>query len=218
MSGRIIVGAIFIGLGFGVLLDQLDVIHFSQIISTWWPLILVIIGIVQLFSRTNSSVISGLIFIAVGIMFLLHTLFEMNVMKFMFPFIFIVVGLSIIFSKRAEKRQDISKRRETFALFAETNAVNNANPFTDSSVGAIFGSAKIDLREATFADASAEIETTAIFGNVTIMVPSHVRVEFTGVPILGSFEDKTRFQAADGEKVTLTCKSFIVFGSVEVIS
>lgn len=218
MNGRIIVGAIFVVLGLGVLLDQLDVIHFSQIISTWWPLIFVIIGLMQLFNRANSSVISGFIFIAVGITLLLHTLFEMNVMKSIFPFIFIVIGLSIIFSKRTKKQYDIYKRRETFALFAETNAVNNANPYTDSSVGAIFGSANIDLREAIFTDPSTEIETMAVFGNVTIMVPNHVRVEFSGVPILGIFEDKTRFHAADGEKVTLLCKALIVFGSVEVIS
>lgn|SRR5690625_4397868 len=218
MHGRIIVGAIFIILGFGFLLDQVNVIDFSQIVSTWWPLVFVVIGIVQLFQRSNSSVISGLIFIVAGVAFLSSILFNVNITKFILPFVFIVVGLSVMFSKRTKKRRDVSAKKETFALFAEANTVNNANPYTKSSVSAVFGSAILDLREAVFVDSIVEIEATAVFGNVTIFVPSYVQVEFSGVPILGSFEDKTRFVANDNEKVTLTCKSFIMIGSIEVIS
>ena len=55
-------------------------------------------------------------------------------------------------------------------------------------VFAVMGGAKLDLREARFAQGVTEIDVTAIMGGVEIVVPPGVRVECLGSAFLGGFE------------------------------
>ena len=54
-------------------------------------------------------------------------------------------------------------------------------------VFAVMGGVDLDLREAQFASGVSEIEVFALMGGVDIKVPTGVRVETTGVGILGGF-------------------------------
>lgn len=219
MKGRVVTGIILILVGIGFLLDQFAIISLKQLVATWWPVILIIIGLIQFFNRMNSSFITGLVFVAVGTVFLMYTLFSVNVFKIAFPVIIIVVGIALIFTKQdkqEEKVQRMSNEVDTFAFFGEVHVASKGTVYTNRSVGALFGSAKIDLRETKF-DADATIEVTAIFGTVTIIVPPHIDIKFSGVPIFGSFEDRTNSRAENMTNVTLLCRSTVVFGTVEVI-
>jgi hypothetical protein len=55
-------------------------------------------------------------------------------------------------------------------------------------VFAIMGGAKLDLREARFAQGVTEIDVTAVMSGVEIIVPPGVRVECLGGAFLGGFE------------------------------
>jgi sulfite exporter TauE/SafE len=48
MNGRKVFGSILILLGIGFTLQQLDLIEFSSILSSWWPLLIIIIGLIQI--------------------------------------------------------------------------------------------------------------------------------------------------------------------------
>ncbi len=67
MNGRKVFGSILILLGIGFTLQQLDLIEFSSILSSWWPLLIIIIGLIQI--ATNSvSKLGGTIIIFIGAM------------------------------------------------------------------------------------------------------------------------------------------------------
>ncbi len=52
---------------------------------------------------------------------------------------------------------------------------------------AVMGGVELDLREAQFAEGVTEIEVLAFWGGVEIYVPTGVRVESTGLGIMGGF-------------------------------
>ncbi|HJX41803.1 MAG TPA: DUF5668 domain-containing protein, partial [Anaerolineales bacterium] len=58
MSWRTFVGVVLVVLGAGFLLDQLEVIEFGALLSTWWPLILIAIAIIQLVTRSVAPSVS----------------------------------------------------------------------------------------------------------------------------------------------------------------
>jgi hypothetical protein len=59
---------------------------------------------------------------------------------------------------------------------------------TTLRVIAVMGGVDLDLREAQFGEGVTEIEIFALMGGVGILVPTGVRVETTGMGIMGGFE------------------------------
>lgn len=81
---------------------------------------------------------------------------------------------------------------------------------------AIFGGVTLDLREARIDD-TATVDAFAFFGGVDILVPRGWRVAVTGTPILGGFEDKTRYDDfLPPDAPVLTVDGLAVFGGVTV--
>jgi len=52
MSARLIAGLVLVILGIGALLDHLTAFDFGSFISDWWPILLVLVGVVQLTTRS----------------------------------------------------------------------------------------------------------------------------------------------------------------------
>src|SRR5699024_1758413 len=99
MGRRVGLGVLFLVLGIGFLFQQLDIFHFSDLLSTWWPLIFIGIGLVQVGS-SHSSKIPGIFFILLGFIFLSRELFDVNVFEYAWPLILIFIGFVFLFSKR----------------------------------------------------------------------------------------------------------------------
>ncbi|UJL46338.1 hypothetical protein KFZ58_18650 [Virgibacillus sp. NKC19-16] len=216
MAGRLWLGLFFLVFGFGFLLNQADVIDFGQVLSTWWPLILVVIGIMQLFSRTQSSKISGFLFLFVGIFFFVNQSFDLNLASYLFPLIFIFIGIIIIFTRgNRGKTPHTDGNLNTFALFSGAEIRSQSKNFRGGSVTAIFGGAEIDLRDAVIAD-GATLDLTTVMGGASIMVPENVHVEVSGTPILGGWEDSTRKAREDDEVVVLKLNCLTILGGAEI--
>src|SRR5699024_1510659 len=99
MSGRIWIGLLFLLFGFGFLLHQADIINLPQLFSNWWPLLLIIIGMIQLLNRRHSSGSSGFLLLIIGLLFLLNQWLDLNVTAYIWPLIFIIIGVVIIFTR-----------------------------------------------------------------------------------------------------------------------
>lgn len=217
MSSRIWLGIFFLAFGVGLLMHQANMINFSEVLSTWWPLILIFIGIIQLINRTYSSVISGLLFLLVGVLFLLNQLFNLNLIAYLWPLIFIFIGIVIIFSRiTREKTSHMSSDLNTFAIFSGADIKSQSKNFQGGSVTALFGRAEIDLREAAIPEEGAAIDLTAAFGGISITVPEHVHLEFSGLPLFGGWEDKTRIRGDNDRSVVVKLNCLTFCGGVEV--
>ncbi|MBP1971778.1 putative membrane protein [Virgibacillus natechei] len=216
MSGRVWLGLFFLVFGIGFLLHQAAIIDFGQVLSTWWPLILIIIGIVQLISRMQSSKVSGFLFLFVGLFFFVNQSFDLNLASYLFPLIFIFIGFIIIFTRvNREKTPHTNSDLNTFALFSGAEIKSQSKNFRGGSVTTVFGGAEIDLRDAVIAD-GATIDLTTVMGGASIMLPENVHVEVSGIPILGGWENTTRKPREDDEVVVLKLNCLTILGGAEI--
>jgi len=217
LSGRVWLGLFFLVFGLGFLMQQADLLDFTQILATWWPLILIFIGISQIVNRKHSSMASGLLIIVIGGLFLVNQWFDINLTIYLWPIILIFIGLIFIFSRvKHEKSSHTEQDINTVAFFSGAEIKSQSNDFRGGSVTTVFGGAELDLREAVFSDEGATLALTSVFGGVSIMVPEHIHVEISGVPILGGWEDKTRSYSGQDSHLLLKLNCITICGGVEV--
>lgn len=219
MFRRIFIGVLFLLLGIGILFHQIELWNFRYILKTWWPLILIIIGIEQLINRKNESPVGSLMIILIGGLFLLNQWININLTAFIWPIIFIFIGLVIIFTRKRFKHENILDSNhsiEAFALFAGTNLRSQSKSFQGGNVLAIFGGSEIDLRETVISNKGAVFDLTTVFGGITIIVPENVHVEISGLPIFGGWEDKTRGTVSSDDTPVIKINCLSIFGGVEI--
>jgi predicted membrane protein len=216
MSGRIWIGVLFLLFGFLFLLHQTDVIDFPQLLSNGWPLILIIIGVIQLVSRKHSSATSGFLFLFIGLLFSVNQWLDLNLTAYIWPLIFIVIGIVIIFTRgRHEKSSHHENDLDTFVFLSGAAIKSQSKALQGGSITCILGGAEIDLRHAVITD-GAVLELTTILGGAEITVPRNVQVEVSGTPFLGGWEDQTRIDKDDEEVLTLQVNCVTILGGVEV--
>jgi len=229
MSGRFFWGFILILLGGGLLLDQTGYIEFGEIISLYWPSIVIVAGLLGLFDRKSSKV-GNIIAIIFGILFQLNRLdyITIDVFKLFFPLILIIMGLNIIFSKGVRKHnspvepEKWSKKNlsaedvvDMFVVFSGIETINQSQYFKGGKISAIFGGIDLDLSGTTLNNNEAFLDVSALFGGVDIIVPRHWRVEMMGTPILGGWDNKTR-PSTDPNAPVLKINGTAIFGGIEV--
>jgi hypothetical protein len=79
----------------------------------------------------------------------------------------------------------------------------------------LFGGGVIDLRYADFTSADVEIHSYSIFGGQTILVPPEVNVVLNGRGVMGSFDNASIGDGAQGAP-HVTVRGFSLWGSVGV--
>lgn len=229
MSKRVIWGILLVLAGVVLLLDQMNFIQIGDFISTYWPSILILIGLIGLVSR-DSSTISNLVVIAIGVFFQLRNLGYINVSiwQVLWPAILIIIGLSIIFQTGTRKhRSEVDPEKwekenivnedvvDYFTMFSGIENSNYSKKFRGGKLTAIFGGIELDLRDAEIEDKTAILNITALFGGVDIIVPSHWNVEVQATPILGGVEKRTQYNR-DEDAPTLKVNGTAVFGGIEI--
>lgn len=82
---------------------------------------------------------------------------------------------------------------------------------------AIMGGAEIDLREAVFPGGEMTINAVAVMGGVEVVVPPDVRVESSGIPIMGGFERLDQDPGPGGRHdVVVHVRGVALMGGVDV--
>lgn len=217
MAKRIWIGGLFLFIGIGILLHQMNIWDFPYVLRTWWPLLLIAIGVYQLARRENSSPVASLMIIIIGGLFLLNQWTDINLTAFIWPLIFIFIGLMIIFSHfKLRKITEFNHTIESFSLFSGADLRSQSNNFKGGEVVAVFGGAEIDLRDAIISEEGATFDFITIFGGINMAVPENVRVEISGLPILGGWENKTRRVAKSNDAPMIKINCIAIFGGVEV--
>lgn len=220
MHGRYIVAAILIILGTGFLLDQMNVLYFSDIISNWWPLIIIAIGLVLL-TRSHGALMPAMIVLIIGVLLQAN---ELHMLPWGFwatfwPLMLVAIGVGILFSKRKHVKNHQFNRDliDIVALFTAGKHVIKTDDFKGGDISTIFGGADLDLRYAEMKSGKATLDLFVAFGGVNIKVPENWRIEGSGLPLFGGYDDKTRQNYVDLTTApVLQIKYFVMFGGVEV--
>jgi len=217
MSGRIQTGILLIVIGLGFALQQAGLIDFTTLLVDWWPVIFIVIGIIQIVNHTFSTPVSGIIFILVGGILLANNWLDVHIWAFIWPIILVAIGLTFIFSRpRFDKNINEEDRLNVKTFFSGAEMRSRSDHFQGGTITAVFGGAEIDLRDAIFDSSGAQLEITSVFGGVEIRVPENVHVEIRGIPIFGGWEDVTRRKSNEGDLITLKIHAIAVFGGIEI--
>jgi hypothetical protein len=149
-SGALI-GALLILGGVVFLLDAADVVPARSILSNWWPLILIGLGLFTMFGSPGSWTGGGIL-VAIGAVLLLSTLdvLDVSLWQLIIPVILLGAGLSLVirgFGGRGNWDRNV--RVNLVGVLSEQQIRSEATGFQHASVTSVLGDAEIDLRNAT---------------------------------------------------------------------
>lgn len=234
-QSKILSGILVIAFGTVFLLDRT-----GMDIPNWlysWEMILIAIGLVTLYKHRFRK-FSGYVLIAIGTIFLIND-FQPNTIdkEIIVPVVVIAIGLSILwkglgFGKKCTKQNqfesvmfDSSKEDassdyfETKTVFGGTEKNVVSKNFRGAKITSIFGGTELNLTNADLQQ-PATIDTTTIFGGLTITVPANWRVQSELTTVFGGVEDKRPMinasETEDHKVLILTGNCF--FGGVEIHS
>lgn len=213
---------IIIGVVFG--LNALGITNINIFFRGWWTLFLIIPGFIGLFKDNDRT--GDIILIIIGIILMLSTRNVLDfdiIWKLILPIILVIIGLSIIFKDlfNTKINKEINKLNEKFktdgdycSIFGGQNIKFDNEEFKGTTLNAIFGGIKLDLRDAIIKK-DVVINSTCVFGGITILVPKDVKIKVKSTPIFGGVEDKTKQKINDKSKIVYI-NSTTIFGGVEI--
>ncbi len=224
MKSSWIWGLSLVLVGVGFLLNALGIPGVHDVVIKWWPAILVLIGIGELIGGNVLGAATWLIVgVVIGVVTTGLVTYSGDIWQIIWPIVLILLGLRLLVRPFKSKRAGHFHHHASAHTFAGTSAVFNgteeridSQDFKGSSVRAVFGGAKIDLRDAKIAPEGAVIEVSAVFGGIEILVPKRTPVIMDISSVLGGHEDKRPREEIDETLPTLTVRGEAVFGGVEI--
>lgn len=220
LSKRALIGIAIILVGIAFLLDAFNLLDVNDFLGTFWPGILILIGLLSFLDRTGSKYF-GITMIVMGTFFQLSELDllpdNLNLWSVGWSIIIILVGLWFVIPKKKVKTFD-SDSLSSAAIFSGANISNVSQNFKGGEVTAVFGGLEIDLTSSNLSkDVPVVIDAFAAFGGITLKVPQDWYVEIKGLPLLGGWDNKKGFpkNSIPPEKI-VTIKCFIICGGIEI--
>ena len=215
-------GIVLIAVGVIYGLQVLGVISGIVLFDGWWTLFIIVpcaIGLITDRDKTGS-----IIGICVGVILLLwrqDVIDAAMIWKLLVPAIVIIIGIRILITSIFSKKfADIPiaaanvKNGSGTAIFSGADLNFSGKEFDGTTLTAVFGGAKCDLRGAVI-EKDCRIDATAIFGGIDILVPDNINVVLNTTAFMGGAEDKTARQQIAGAK-TLYINAVCVFGGIDV--
>lgn len=227
MNKRTIYGLLILAVGVLALAGSLGYFEVGGLWSTFWPVILIAIGLVNLIDQPRNLIFSGMLTV-VGVVFLLRNLgyeaFErFSLWEIFWPLIIIFVGLQLLTSNSFTRigRRGYSSNYDgddldIIRIFSGDDVVVDSQNFTGGDIVTIFGGADVDLRHVKLQHKPARIDVVSIFGGTDIIVPEDWRVKIGGVPIFGGWSNKTTQKYETDRPVDLEISAVTIFGGMDV--
>lgn len=225
---RVVLALVFVAFGLVALGNNLNWWNIDDLFVQWWPMILVLIGLITIFAPGGSWG-GGVFLIFLGVIFLLHSHGVYDISELIWPAMLMMVGI-MIWPRRKHIPGDKNAAGQSNANYRETNAdhVFNINNLFDSRremirdellAGghgtSVFGQLELDLRGCNPKE-NAYIEVTAVFGNIRLMIPQDWKVVKHGGPVFGKVNDKRVNIPENTGAKTVTIEMNAIFGSVDL--
>lgn len=210
------VGLVLVGLGVVFLLDTADVLKAGSTVADWWPTVIIAAGVIT-FARDKRSVVVALLLISVGLVLLGVRLgvFDSSVWRYAWPVGLVLVGLAVLFGRgrRTPLRDHVDRVNEVAVLSGREVHVSSQS-FTGGDATIVLGSLEIDLSKAKL-QPGATLNATVLLGALDVVVPEGWRIDFSGTPILGGWDDTTRRDLPDNPP-SLKISSVTILSGIEV--
>jgi len=222
---HIAVGVLIVLFGVLLLFDAMNVIPgWMRDFFFRWQFIVIAVGLVSLI--TNRNKIPGIIIIAAGLFFLAPEYFG-EIRRYIIPIAIILIGLVII-ARRGVRGYYVPDNFsgsdpdyiDITTIFSGGERLVTSKNFKGGKVTAVFGGAEINMLNADLAQQEVAIETTAVFGGVTLIVPSDWEVVVDIDSVFGGFADKRIFSSEHrlNPEKRLFIRGAVIFGGGEIKS
>jgi hypothetical protein len=106
--------------------------------------------------------------------------------------------------------------RWTVGVFSSERRFGPWRPATPTRVWASFGSCRVDLAEIECREPEVQLEATAVFGGVEVLVPTGVTVELDGFALFGSKSYRVTPAPPRPDFPRVRVRARAVFGNVTV--
>ncbi len=197
------------------MLDYADVLDAGDVVETWWPVVMVVAGLMSLWANSQHWMMPLIVTAAGGIL-LLRSTGVVDSLAIAGPVLLMLVAFLVIFGRGMNRRVVATADRvNSFNVFSGSEIASRSDHFEGGSVGALFGGAEIDLRDAQPAP-GAELDVFVAFGGAEIKVPEGWQVITHGRPIFGGFENVTAKERIPAGAPVLDVNATVVFGGLEV--
>jgi predicted membrane protein len=217
--------------GFGILPYQFRHIFLN------WQMLLIVIGIYNLFSPQHKT--SGIILIAIGGIFLVNKFhfFDFNAWTLFWPVILIIVGIAILIKHNRRPvfygsgpsdpngpdgpyTNNKSEIINEVSIFSGSEKTITSKNFRGGKITSIFGGSEINLMQAGLSSGNNVIDMFCMFGGTTLIVPSDWEINVDVTAVFGGYVDKrykSKSLTPDNTK-RLNITGLVLFGGGEIKS
>ena len=229
-------GLILIAVGTLFLLGHMGLVDTGRLWK-FWPLIIVVVGLVKFFKERSQ--VGGAITIVIGVLLQLNQLGYLQLSwGSVWPLILIAAGIAMIWSRFEVPKFPTTpadagiagmgtvsgtssyETLNEYALFGGIERRMHTNSFRGGDIVSVFGGVEVDFLSADIEGQEAVIYVEAIFGGIELRVPERWKVVFQGQSIFGGYSDETRPPLADtpgsAPRKTLILRGKAVFGGINV--
>ena len=238
-------GLVLVLVGVALLLDHMGVAPFGQLYK-FWPLLLVLLGLMNISTQAGRGL--GFVLVVIGVLFQLNTLGYLHLsFRDFWPIVIIAVGVLLLWgslgSRGYVKKPKIDwtqpgageafrnhfeaadstdpRSLNAVAIFGGCERRFSGESFQGGKAVAVFGGVELDFRDADMEGDEAILEISCLFGGVEVRVPETWTIHSRSMPLFGGFEDKSRrvkvVDATGATKTkTLIITGVVIFGGVEI--
>jgi predicted membrane protein len=201
--------------------NLIDPFYAHMLIS--WPMLIIAFGFTKIFSKEFPF---GIILMLAGGIFLASKFYGLpvSIAQILWPALIILFGLFVIIGSRVIFKGGWHHSHvyddsfiEEVAVFSGSEHVVNSPEFKGGKFVCVFGGSKVNLLQTNISPQGANIELIAVFGGLSLIVPSDWTVKLEVVSIFGGFADKRIITAASPDK-KLFVKGVCIFGGGDIKS
>jgi len=126
---RLFFGSVVVAVGVLLLLDNSGVLDAGKVLSTWWPVLVVVGGFLTFIANPRHWQIP-LIVVVVGTALLLRTTGVVDSLNVVVPAVLILIGLFVILGRARPGRQVLDADRiSSFNVFSGTEIASHSAEF-----------------------------------------------------------------------------------------
>ena len=211
---RLVIGLAVMLAGLVMALDSLGLVD-GGLVFRFWPLAIIAVGILKAIApgRQGSA---GLLWIVIGVAFLLVTLGRMS-FGGVWAVIIFAVGANIAWKalRPVGLPKDPSSAVDMIQFMGGTKTMITSSDFKGGQATAVMGGCEIDLRHASMPEGRAVVlDTFAFWGGIEIKVPEDWEVVTQGNALLGGFVNSARSRPGAQRRLVVT--GLAIMGGVEV--
>ncbi|MFP4528421.1 MAG: LiaF transmembrane domain-containing protein [Candidatus Kapaibacterium sp.] len=223
MNSKYFFGILLILLGFAFLLDQFNVMLFSEFTSTWWPLAVIAFGIF-IISQNRQSLFPGIMIFAVGILLQLDQLewLRGGFWAAFWPTLLIIFGIWMLLMRPKRKHKNEQGRKvphhgDISNAFSSSNEIIDSEDLDGREISCAFGSVDVVIRDTGRRPQKPRITLNCAFAEVNLRIPLNWTIKVNGQPFLGEFKNQVAPVIEDDEiHPVLYIDYSLAFGSVKV--